>query len=136
MKKIFFTFIILFLSQVSAYSNYLDEGIKLFNEKEFTKSKILLERSIVFNPKNEKSYLYLAKIFNHKENDEEQEINLNAVLLLNPKNDEAIYLLTLLKIKQSNYEEAKQLIDQFILVCDSFCKKKQEIEDKLKKLSP
>ena len=80
--------------------------------------------------------MYLAKIFNENNNDEEQEINLTNVLLLNPQNDEAIYMLTLLKIKQFDYEKAKELINQFTLVCQSFCSKKNEIQEKLKKLTP
>ena len=46
------------------------------------------------------------------------------------QNDEAIYMLALLKIKQSDYNEAKELIDKFILVCKSFCEKKVEMEEK------
>ena len=106
-------------------SSYFEEGIKYYQKKKFEKSKILFERDIVFNPKSEKSYLYLAKIFNEMSNDEEQEINLNNVLLLNPKNDEAIYMLMLIKIKQSDYNQAKELIDKFSLVCKSFCSKKK-----------
>ena len=117
-------------------SNYFEEGIKFYQKKEFDKSKILFEKDIVFNPKSEKSYLYLAKIFNENNNDEEQEINLTNVLLLNPQNDEAIYMLILLKIKQSDYNQAKELIDRFVLVCKSFCLKTSEIQDKLKKLIP
>ena len=117
-------------------SNYFEEGIKFYQKKEFDKSKIYFERDIVFNPKSEKSYLYLAKIFNEDNNDEEQEINLTNVLLLNPQNDEAIYMLALLKIKQSDYSQAKELIDRFVLVCKSFCLKTSEIQDKLKKLTP
>ena len=78
----------------------------------------------------------LAKIFYEQENDEEQEINLTNVLLLNPKNDEAIYMLVLLKIKQSDYNHAKELLDKFTLVCKSFCSKKNEMQDKFKKLTP
>ena len=63
-------------------------------------------------------------------------MNLNNVLLLNPKNDEAIYMMTLLKIKQSNYEEAKDLIRKFDLVCKSFCIKKSEMQEKFDKLIP
>ena len=96
----------------------------------------MFERDIVFNPKNEKSYLYLAKIFNKDNNEEEQEINLNNVLLLNPQNDEAIYMLTLLKIKQSDYNKAKELIDTFVLVCKSFCSKENEMREKFEKLTP
>ena len=141
MKKKFFikTFVIYLLlisSGMAIQSNYFEEGIKLYQKKKFDESKILFERDIVFNPKNEKSYLYLAKIFKEMSNDEEQEINLSNVLLLNPQNDEAIYMLTLLKIKQSDYNEAKELIDRFILVCKSFCSKKNEIQEKLRKLTP
>ena len=67
---------------------------------------------------------------------EEEENNLNSVLLLNPKNDEAIYMLTLIKIEQSDYDEAKKLIDKFNLVCKSFCTKKSEIQKKFNKLIP
>jgi len=141
MKKNFFIIIFiiyLFLISVgiAARSNYFEEGIKLYQNKKFDESKILFERDLVFNPKNEKSYLYLAKIFNEFNNDDELEVNLNNVLLINPQNDEAIYMLTLLKIKQSDYNRAKELIDQFILTCKSFCSKKNEIQEKLRKLSP
>ena len=63
-------------------------------------------------------------------------LNLKNVLLLNPINDEAIYMLTLIKINQSNYSEAEELINKFTLVCKSFCSKKKEIESKFKKLNP
>ena len=117
-------------------SSYFIEGVNLFNKKEFDKSKILFERDLVFNPKSEKSYLYLAKIFKKKENTEEEEMNLKNVLLLNPQNDEAIYMLTLIKIEQSDYNEAENLINTFTLVCKSFCSKKKEIKLKFKKLKP
>ena len=140
-KKYFFLKIILLyflvIFSVSAKeSNYLIKGIDLFKKKEFDKSKIFFEGDLVFDPKSEKSYLYLAKIFNEQNNEAEEEINLNSVLLLNPQNDEAIYMLTLLKIKQSDYKIAKELIDRFVLVCKNFCSKKNEIEEKLQKLIP
>ena len=49
---------------IAKESSYFIEGKKYFENKEFDKSKILFEKDIVFNPKSEKSYLYLAKIFN------------------------------------------------------------------------
>ena len=142
MKKNYFLAKILIIclffnsSSFAMKSNYFDKGKMLFDKKEFEKSKIFFERDIVFNPKSEKSYLYLAKIFNKNTNDQEEEINLNSVLLLNPQNDEAIYMLILLKIKQSDYNEAKKLIKQFSLVCRSFCSKKSEIQKKFNKLMP
>ena len=133
--RIFFVYLILISSGTAKESNYLKKGIELFQKKEFDKSKIFFEKDLVFDPKSEKSYLYLAKIFNNNENDIEQEINLNNVLLLNPQNDEAIYMLVILKIKQSDYNHAKKLIDQFVLVCKSFCSKKKEIQEKFEKMT-
>jgi len=128
---LFFTSIVF-----SGNFNYYDKGKILFDKKQFDKSKFLFEKDIVFNPKNEKSYLYLAKIFNQNENEQNEELNLNSVLILNPKNDEALYMMILLKIKQYDYAQAKQLIKKFDLVCKSFCSKKAEIEKKFSKLVP
>ena len=129
---IVFTFNNVFASQ----SNYFSKGKSLFDSKNFEKSKFFFEKDIVFNPRSENSYLYLAKIYKKNDNDIEEEKNLEVVLLLNPKNDEAIYLLTLLRIKQSDYDGAKDLIEKFELVCISFCNKKKEIKRKFNKLIP
>ena len=117
-------------------SSYFFEAKKLYEGNDFEKSKFLFEKDIVFNPKNERSYLYLAKIFNKNKNKEEEEINLNNVLLLNPKNDEALYMLILIKIDQSDYKGVEKLIKQFTLVCDNFCSKENEIKNKFNKLTP
>ena len=136
LTKVLIVYLFLISNGYSLKSNYFDEGKILFDKKEFEKSKIFFEKDIVFNPKSEKSYLYLAKIFNKNKNDKEEEMNLNNVLLLNPQNDEAIYMLALLKIKQSDYNEAKELIKKFNLVCISFCSKKAEIQERFDKLIP
>ena len=142
MKKTYFLvrvliiYLFFILSGFAVKSNYFDKGKILFDKKKFQKSKIFFEKDIVFNPQSEKSYLYLAKIFNENNNDQEQEVNLSNVLLLNPQNDEAIYMLALLKIKQSDYNEAKELIKKFNLVCVSFCSKRTEIQEKFDKLEP
>ena len=127
---------IIVTSHAIGKENFFIEAKSLFDNGKIEESKFLFQRNIVFNPKDSKSYLYLAKIFMKDENIEEEEINLKNVLLLNPKNDEAIYMLVLIKIKQSNYSEADELINKFNLVCKSFCSKKKEIESKLKKLKP
>ena len=134
--KILIIYLFTFLSVFAAQSSYFNKGKKLFDNNEFDKSKIFFERDIVFNPKSESSYLYLAKIYNKNNNDSEEEINLNNVLILNPQNDEAIYMLTILRIKQSDYNGAKGLIEKFDLVCKSFCSKKKEIQEKFGKLKP
>ena len=116
---------------IYAKNTHFNEGKKLFINNKYKKSKILFQKDIVFNPKNEMSYLYLAKIFKKENNDTSEENNLNTVLLLDPKNEEAVYLLTLLNIKKSNFSKAKELIDKLNLVCKNFCSSKKELEIKL-----
>jgi tetratricopeptide (TPR) repeat protein len=135
-KKTLFTLIILILfgsnyTIVSAKNLYFNEGKKLFDKKKYKDSKFYFEKDIVFNPKNENSYLYLAKIFNEEENKGFEENNLNTVLLLNPKNEEAIYLLALLSIKNSNFLKAKELIETLNSVCKKMCSSNLELQSKL-----
>ena len=136
LAKILVIYLFLISDVDAKQQDYLNKGINLFNKKEFDKSKFFFEKDLVFDPKSEKSYLYLAKIFNKNNDEEQQEINLNSVLLLNPENDEAIYMLALLKIKQSDYDQAAELIDKFVLVCKSFCSKENEMKEKFKILIP
>jgi len=137
MKKnlfiIFISTILFFLNSsiLNAKNSYFKEGKKLFDNKKFKDSKFYFEKDIVFNPKSENSYLYLAKIFKEEEKNNLEENNLNTVLLLNPKNEEAIYLLTLLSIKNSNFSKAKELIKTLNLVCEKMCSSKLELESKL-----
>ena len=134
MKKnwlIIFIFI-LFQSNLFAEENkFFSKGKNFFEVKKYDEAKFQFEKDIVFNPKSEKSYLYLAKIYNKKELIDLEENNLNTVLLLNPKNEEAIYLLTLLNIKKSNFSKAKELIKKMDLVCSELCSSKTELESKL-----
>ena len=138
-KKNFFSInllVLLLLSINNSYakSSYFDEGKKLFSQKKIDESKLKFEKDIVFNPKNQISYLYLAKIFKIKNNDKLFEQNLNTVILLNPKNEEAIYLLASLKVKQSNFDKSKELIETFKKVCVELCTKENELNNKLKNL--
>jgi len=134
-KTLTFVFF-LFSSSYAVDSKYFIEGKKLFNKNEVEKSKVFFEKDIVFNPKNDTSYLYLAKIFHSNKNDKEEEKNLDTVLLIDPQNPEAIYMLTLLKIKQSDYSSAKDLIGKYSLYCKKECSKKDELDKKFSKLTP
>ena len=127
------SFFLLIFSYVDVYANnlFFEEGKKLFDKKKYMDSKFYFEKDIVFNPKSENSYLYLAKIFKEEENDNFEKNNLNTVLLLNPKNEEAIYLLTILSIKQSNFSKAKELFDTLVMVCKKMCSSKIELKEKL-----
>jgi len=130
-SKIILIMTILSLSNNLLANSYFSEGKKFFDNNNLKKSKFNFERDIVFNPKSEKSYLYLAKIFKKEKKDILEKNNLQTVLLLNPKNEEAIYLLALFNIKESNFSQAKDLIENIKSICVKLCSKESELKEKL-----
>ena len=130
-KHFFLIIILFFFSSLKAELSNFEKGKDLFNKKKYDLAKFKFEQDIVFNPKNESAYLYLAKIYNFKKNNNQEEINLNTVILLNPKNEEAIFNLALLKIRKSNYEETKKLIKNFKDVCKLLCQQTSDLQNKL-----
>ena len=136
-KTLSATFALLILVNFSyAEDNYYDQAIKKFDKKDYDEAKFLLERNIVFNPKDAKSYLYLAKIFKEKENKKEEEKNLNTTLLLDPSNEDATLRLMDIAVENSNYSEVKELSEKFVKICKNLCKENERILESLKDLEP
>ena len=117
-------------------NNFYLKAKKNYDEKKYDESKFLFQRNIVFNPKDENSYLYLAKIYNFEENEEKKEKNINTVLLLNPINEEAIYILMEIELKKSNYLRVRELVENFTKICIKLCNNKDLILESLKNLEP
>ena len=128
---------IVLLSQNMLFANtqFLEQGINLYNKKKFDKAKFKFEQDIVYNPKSEMSYLYLSKIFKNLRKKDLEEQNLNTVILLNPKNEEAIYSLAKLKLETSDYKKSKELNDRLIKVCNEFCEKSKKLKIEIDNLS-
>ena len=136
-KLIPILFILLNLTNsVLAEDTFFEKGKTKYNEKKYEESKFLFQRSIVFNPKDYDSYLYLGKIYNFENNEIKEQKNINTVLLLDPKNEEANYLLMEIELKKSNYLKVKELAENFSKICDKLCNKKTSILESLKNLEP
>ena len=134
MQKIIKYFLLIFILlnfKVLAKENFFQEAKDLFDKGKIEESKFLFQRNIVFNPKDAKSYLYLAKIFKNEDNQEEEEKNLDTTLLLDPENEEAIYMLINIQLDRSNFEKANDLMDRFSNICKTLCSKKTEISKSL-----
>ena len=125
--KIIF-FLILISSSLFANTDYFNEGLIFYKKKEFDKAKFKFEQDLVFNPKSEKSYLYLSRIFNIQKKKELEEKNLNTVILLNPKNEEAVFNLAKLKLDQSDYKGSKKLVEQLLSFCKDYCQKSTQLK--------
>ena len=129
-------FLIFSANIVLSKENYFDEALKMFQDKNYDDARFLLERNIVFNPKDAKSYLYLAKIYNHEENQRKEEYNLDTALLIEPNNEEVILMLMKIALKKSNYSKVKDLSQTFVKVCEKLCDENDEIQESLKNIEP
>ena len=133
---IFLLFTFVFFNVASAKEGFFNEGVKLFDAKKYNDAKFFFERSIVFDPKHANSYLYLAKIYNEKEDQQKEEKNLETTLLIDPINEEAILMLMEIGIKKTNYSKVKELSERFTKVCKNLCNENKKILQDLKNLEP
>ena len=131
-NKFFVIFFLLIFTNTTASENFFDNAKNLYEKKEYEKSKFLFQRNLVFNPKDSKSYLYLAKIYEIEENEKETEKNLNSTLLLEPDNEEAMYMIIDIELKRSNFSKVKELQADFEKICTSLCEKITSINERLK----
>ena len=137
LKLLIWVSVILSYSSISfSKENFYNEGVILFKTKKYDEAKFLFERSIVFNPKDSSSYLYLAKIYKEKENKEKEKKNLETTLLINPANEEAILMLMEIALEKTNYSKVKELSDRFSKVCKKMCKENEQILKDLENLEP
>ena len=141
MNKIFKLLILInfyFISSSFALSkeNFFEKALKMYQSEKYDDARFMLERNIVFNPKDAKSYLYLAKIYNHEKDQKKEEYNLETALLIEPNNEEVILMLMKIALKKSNYSKVKDLSQTFIKVCDKLCNENDEIQESLKNIEP
>ena len=138
MQKIIKYLLIIFIFlnfKAFAKENFFQEAKILFEEGKIEESKFLFQRNIVFNPKDSKSYLYLAKIFESEENEIEEEKNIYTTLLLEPDNEEAMYMLIDMKLEKSDIKKVEELTDKFKIICNSLCSKIGSIEERLSNIN-
>jgi Tfp pilus assembly protein PilF len=140
MKIFKFTFWVYFLINILNFSfsneNFYDKGLKFFNEKKYEDARFMFEKSIVFNPKDSNSYLYLAKIYNIEEDQKNEEKNLETTLLIEPNNEEAILMSMKIALEKSNYSRVKDLSKNFSKVCKKLCDENKKILESLSNLEP
>ena len=128
--------LISFFTHAQSKENFFEEALKMYQSEKYEDARFMLERNIVFNPKDTKSYLYLAKIYNHQENQRKEEYNLETALLIEPNNEEVLLMLIKIALKKSNYSKVKNLSQTFVKVCIILCDENDEIQDSLKNIEP
>ena len=133
---LFFYFVISFFNLANSKENFFENATDLYEKEKYDEARFLFERNIVFNPKDAKSYLYLAKIYNHEEDQRKEEYNLDTALLIEPNNEEVILMLMQIALKKSNFSKVRDLSETFVKVCKKLCNENNEIQKSLKNLEP
>ena len=138
LKKFLFLFFFLkiIFSNALASENFFNKGLEFYKNKKYEDARFMFERSIVFNPKDSNSYLYLAKIYNIEEDQINEEKNLETTLLIEPDNEEAILMSIKIALEKSNYSKVKKLSKTFEKVCKKLCDENKDILEKLSNLEP
>tara|TARA_B110000003_G_scaffold177554_1_gene176960 strand:+ start:264 stop:701 length:438 start_codon:yes stop_codon:yes gene_type:complete len=121
---------------VLSNENFFDEALKMYQEEKYDDARFMFERHIVYNPKDAKSYLYLAKIYNYEKDQRKEEYNLETAKLIEPNNEEVLLMLMKIALKKSNYSKVKKLSQTFVKVCDELCDENNQIQESLKNIEP
>ena len=125
-----------FLNFSLGNEKFFTKGLEFYKNKKYEDARFMFERSIVFNPKDTNSYLYLAKIYNIEGDQEKEEKNLEATLLIEPDNEEAILMSMKIALEKSNYSKVKNLSNTFTKVCKKMCDENKNILETLKNIEP
>ena len=135
-KTVLIYFFINLVSTSFSNENFFDKGLELYKNKKYDDARFMFERSIVFNPKDSSSYLYLAKIYNFEEDQKKEKKNLETTLLIEPDNEEAILMLMKIALEKSNYSKVKDLSNTFTKVCKKLCDDIKDILETLANIEP
>ena len=86
-KSILFFYLIINILNISnSNENFFNTGLELYKDKKYSEARFMFERSIVFNPKDSNSYLYLAKIYNVEKDQKKEEKGNNKGVEKDPPN--------------------------------------------------
>ena len=136
-KLTLFFFVLINIFNISiSNDDFFKKGLELYENKKFEDARFMFERSIVFNPKDSNSYLYLAKIYNNEKDQKKEEKNLESTLLIEPNNEEAILMTMKIALEKSNYIKVKDLSKTFTNVCKKLCNQNKDILKTLDNIEP
>ena len=133
---LFFYFVTNIFNISTSNENFFDKGLELYKNKKYEDARFMFERSIVFNPKDSNSYLYLAKIYNANKDQKKEQKNLETTLLIEPGNEEAILMSMKIALEKSNYSKVKNLSNKFTKVCKNLCEENKDILETLSNIEP
>lgn len=127
---IVFNFLILNTYIYANNNQYFSDGVSLYNEGKINEAIFLFEKSVVFNPKDTESYIYLGYINKDLEELDKANHYFLIALTLQPDNLELNYLVGEYFYNANNKESYSEYIYNLEVLCPDGC----DYLDQIKKL--
>ena len=121
MRSFFITFLFFVSINQSYAASYYEDALSKYDLKDFKSSIQLLEKSIVFNPKDSKSWILLGKSYASIENKEAAFKYFEIAFTLKPNNPELNLLLGQLSYDLNFIEKYESYLENLEIICPSGC---------------
>ena len=128
MRKYFFIFLFFLISNLANALNYYEDALSKYDLKDFKSSIQLLEKSIVFNPKDSDSWILLGKSYVSIENKEVALKYLETAFTLKPESPELNLLLGELSHDLNLNEKYQTYLENLEIICPSGCSELSQLK--------
>ncbi|MDG2416963.1 MAG: hypothetical protein P8M06_04465 [Pelagibacterales bacterium] len=128
MRKYFFIFLFFLISNLANALNYYEDALSKYDLKDFKSSIQLLEKSIVFNPKDSESWILLGKSYVSIENKEVALKYLETAFTLKPESPELNLLLGELSHDLNLNEKYQTYLENLEIICPSGCSELSQLK--------
>ena len=108
--------------------NYFEDALTIYNEGNMNQATFLFEKSIVFNPKHTKSYIYLGYINQELENLDKANHYFTIALTLEPDNLELNYLVGEYFHLNNDKDNYNKYVNNLEILCPNGCEYLNQIK--------
>ena len=129
MKILLVTVIFLFPTFISASNSFYASALNGFNEENFEKAIMYLEKDIVFNPKSSESYILLGKSYEGLEDQNNALKYYEIAFTLIPHNLELNYLIGKVSYELGLIEQYAEQISNLEILCETSCEEIVKLKD-------
>ncbi len=129
MKILLVTVIFLFPTNISASNSFYASALNGFNEENFEKAIMYLEKDIVFNPKSSESYILLGKSYEGLEDQDNALKYYEIAFTLIPHNLELNYLIGKVSYELGLIEQYAEQISNLEILCETSCEEIVKLKD-------
>ena len=128
MKYLLINFLFFFSVSISNAGNYYEDAIKKFESKDFKSSILFLEKSIVSDPKDSKSWILLGKSYALIENNETALKYYEIAFTLKPESAELNLLLGKISYELNLSDKYNTYLDNLKIICPSGCSELTQLQ--------